>query len=245
MLIKLFAEPLPLFFLVSFLGAVVAFWRRRLGASIVGLGIVALYAVSTPYLGARLLAGLEVHAPLAIDDAAPAEAIVVLAAGIRREAPEFGAEIGDALVLERLRYAAFLQRRTGLPVLVSGGAVRPGDSVLADVMAADLERDFGLGVRWRERRSRTTFENARETAAILQGAGIGPVLLVTHAWHMPRAAEAFERQGVAVIPAPTGYTSLDETAEAGDFVPQARALLLSSYAAHEWIGRLWYALARY
>ena len=64
-----------------------------------------------------------------------AQAIVVLGAGKRTHAPEFGGETVNRLALERLRYAATLARETRLPMLVSGGAPA-GDTPEASLMEA-------------------------------------------------------------------------------------------------------------
>ena len=57
------------------------------------------------------------------------------------------------------------------------GQRRPAwQSSLAALMSRALQEDFGVPVRWREERSRNTFENALFSAAMLRQAGIGPAL---------------------------------------------------------------------
>jgi uncharacterized SAM-binding protein YcdF (DUF218 family) len=68
------------------------------------------------------------------------------------------------------------------------------------------------------------------------------VLLVTHAWHLPRASRECVRAGLEVVPAPTGMRHAPPL-EVGAFVPSARALRESALAVHEWLGALWYALS--
>ncbi|WP_164558180.1 YdcF family protein, partial [Pseudomonas viridiflava] len=89
--------------------------------------------------------------------------------------------------LERLRLAARLSKASGLPVLTTGGLHYDEPPSEAAIMAQSLQDDFGVAVRWQEGLSRTTWENARLTAGILQPQGIKRVVLVTQAWHMPRA----------------------------------------------------------
>lgn len=135
-----------------------------------------------------------------------AEAIVVLGGGRNLHAPEYGGETASYWSLERARYAAKLQRETGLPILVSGG--RPGDRGVrteADIIAGILRDEFGVPVRWTETESHDTRENARNTAALLQQHGVQRVLLVTHASHMDRALALFREAGVDAVPMATGY----------------------------------------
>ena len=141
----------------------------------------------------------------------------------------------------RRRYGARLAHETGLPVLVSGGLPRADLPAHAELMRDALERDFGVPVRWLESRSRDTFENARESAAILRRDGIGKAYLVTHAWHMPRAVAAFARTDLVVVPAPTGFRAAP-TWDWQTFTPSPKALRESGWALHEWLGRAWYLL---
>ena len=75
-------------------------------------------------------------------------------------------------------------------------------------MKAALETDFAVPVAWSEDASRTTWENAVFTARLLRPAGIETVVLVSQAWHLPRAIWAFERVGVAALPWPAPRTVL-------------------------------------
>jgi hypothetical protein len=65
-------------------------------------------------------------------------------------------------------------------------------------------------------------------------------LLVTSAWHMPRARRAFEQAGLEVIAAPTGYTSITPSPMA--WVPSGQALRNTHIAMREWLGQAWYRL---
>jgi len=126
-------------------------------------------------------------------------------------------------------------------VLASGGALTPSIKPVGELMRDALAVEFRVPVRWTEAASRTTAENASLSAAILRPAGVTRVLLVTHAWHMPRAVAAFERAGFAVIAAPTRATSAPEW-RVENFLPSAGALQRSNYALHEWLGLAWYAV---
>lgn len=171
------------------------------------------------------------------------EAIVILSAGIYQAAPEYEGDTVDALTLERLRYGARLQRRSGLPILVTGGLFRHATQPLATLMREALVEDFGVPVRWVEGRALTTHENAEQSAAMLRAEGIKTIYLVTHAAHMLRSQEAFEQAGLAVVPAATVFTSINPDVSLRDMVPRTTSLARSFYALHELVGRLWYRVA--
>lgn len=218
--------------------------RRRAGLVLAWLGVAATLLLSAPASVGWLLNGLET-APV-VDAAAmrQAQAIVVLGAGKRRHAPEYGGETVNRWALERLRYAARLARTTGLPVLVSGGTPT-GDVPEAVLMQAALEEDFRVPVRWVEKVSLDTQQNARFSAVQLSAAGVRRILLVTHAVHMPRAQAAFEDAGLQVIPAPTawlGGTGADDQV-LGE-LPGPTSAYAGWYAVHEWLGLLAYRLTR-
>ena len=83
-----------------------------------------------------------------------------------------------------------------------------------------LEKEFRVPVRWIEEASGNTRENAYKSFAILKKDGISRIALVTHAWHMPRAAREFEQAGFKVIPAATAYTTRYKT-DLFAFIPTA------------------------
>jgi len=151
-----------------------------------------------------------------------------------------GATVG-AMTLERMRYAARLARATGLPLLVTGGVLDPDYRPVARSMEDVFTHDFGLAPRWVEDRSADTGENAARSAAMLRADGVEAVVLVTHAWHMPRARAAFLRRGLRVTPAPCCFRA-PAALELSALVPSGKALRESYWGLHEWLGRAWYAL---
>lgn len=217
-------------------------WRHA-GSIVAGAALALLVFLSSNAGAGFLVRPLEAMAtPLRDPGNAGAQAIVVLAAGRLRAAPEYGErDIPDHIALARLRYAAHLQRRTGLPILVSGGAPRPGATRLADAMAAALREDFGVPVRWVEGRSRNTAENAAFSAALLRVDEVERVLLVTDAMHMERARTVFQRTGLKVTDAPTMFFG-EQARGLGAWVPSAEGMRRSWYASYELIGIAWYRL---
>ncbi len=207
------------------------------------LGLVSLYVSSIPASADWLRGWLETSPPVSLEHSA-AEAIVVLGADRRHGAMEYGGDTIVGLGLERLRYAAWLQKKTGLPVLASGGPAE-GEAVPEAELMRGILKEFGVEVAWMEKESRNTYENGLFSSRLLKGVGIGEVLLVTHAWHMPRAREAFERAGLRVIPAPTGAMAPGHVMDFRDWLPSASALRMSYLALHELLGRCWYRYRYY
>lgn len=171
------------------------------------------------------------------------QAIVVLGGGAWRYTPEYGGiTVPSPASLTRLAYASYLVRRTGLPVLVSSGyGARPEESEAA-AMRWSLEA-AGIATRWVEDKSTNTRENATLSAAILKPDGVTKVLLVTSATHARRATRAFEKAGLQVLSAPTGYSELGPR-EQGllAVVPTSARFQDSSDALRALLGEVWYRL---
>jgi uncharacterized SAM-binding protein YcdF (DUF218 family) len=168
------------------------------------------------------------------------EAIVVLGGGLQPNAPEYGqAQLSDSSV-RRLHYAAFLARRSGLPLAFSGGkgwADAQSSSTEAELAALWLKQ-LGLAApKWLDAQSKDTAGNALFMARLLQSQGVQRIALVTHASHMPRAKLEFEAAGFTVLPAPTQFIG----AQYGmglDWFASAQGLLHSRRVLHEILGLL-------
>lgn len=228
----------------------VAWWLRkrfpRLAASCFVLGLGGLWLMSLPVTvqwSARLL-----EREPALSEAQWAglarrvDAIVVLGAGREQADSTWGGDQPSSLALERLRYAARLAKASGLPLLVSGGLHYGQPPSEAALMAQVLLRDYGVTVRWQEGLSRTTWENATHSTALLRNDEVARVLLVTQAWHMPRARWCFEQVGFQVLPAPLGFLGVANARPAGGWLPEGKALWQSGQLLHEALGLLAYPL---
>jgi uncharacterized SAM-binding protein YcdF (DUF218 family) len=231
--------PPGLFILVALVGLAFARTRVRAGATIALVSLLALLALCLPVVSTFLIQSLEQPYSDPAGDKSGG-AIVVLGGGSYHRAPEYEGDTVGRMTLERLRYGALLQRRTGKPILVSGGNPASAQTSEAEQMKNAL-KEFGASVKWSEDRSFNTYENALFTRDILLKAGIRSVYLVTHAWHMPRARMAFERAGLHVIPASTAYHTR-RGVRLLDFIPSAHALDDSYYFFHEVLGMVWYRL---
>lgn len=227
--------PPGLFVFPIIVGLLLVRRTRRAGLLLAWSGTLALVVFSIPIVADGFSRSLET-APL-YKGPQGAQAIVILGGGMRRKPPEFGErDTVDRTTLERLRYGARLHRATGLPVLTTGGLWGNG---LAEgqAMKESLEEDFGIKVRWVEPRARDTSENAEYSAAILRGAGVRRIVLITHAGHLPRSIQAFARHGLEVVPAPMGHTGQEEIPWRR-YAPSFTALWRSSIAFYELWGNV-------
>lgn len=220
---------------------------RRSGRWLLYAGTALLAALSLPVVAIQLMEPLEPYPALDPNAALPSgvKGILVLGAGIAESGAEYDGPTLDRISLQRARYAARLHRATGLPIYVTGGALESDDPAVGDLMSRSLREEFQVPVAGLENRSRTTWENGANSRAMLARDGIPRVLLVSSAWHLPRAMAVCEWAGIDAVPAPTGAVSTPNwRAQIGfaDWLPSAHALSNSAFAIHEYIGRLWYLI---
>jgi len=228
--------PLLLMFLAGLLAH--RFWRQaRAVVLFSSLAMWLLACDATAYGLNRLL--LSTYAPVSAELAAQAQAMVVLGGGVDQFAPEYGGEELTEAAYKRLAYAAYLTKRTPLPLLYAGGkGWAAADTQLhseAEVAAHTMTRDFGLQIQWLDSDSRDTRENALRAYAVLSPLDKKRILLVTHDWHMQRSLRNFQQAGFEVTPAPVGYLQPPVNMPI-DYLPTANGLRHSVWVLREWLG---------
>lgn len=243
-IIEFLILPPGIFFVLLIPGLLLLKRNTALAKVLLWSGLLILYLSSTSLVSGFLIEKLEMYPALAAKDLRQhkAGAIVILASEREKDAKEYGGDSVGINTLLRIRYGAFLQRKTGLPILVTGGLVLDEDGKsLAQTMAESLAEDFHAGEIWLEDKSRTTAENAFLSKKLLSQKQVGRVFLVTQAWHMPRAVAIFEKAGLNVIPAPTAFKS-GQPFEVSGFLPNANSINTTRSALHEMLGLLWYKI---
>jgi uncharacterized SAM-binding protein YcdF (DUF218 family) len=213
----------------------------RIGRRLTWASLTALILFGMPVVSYSMLLALESGFSTQPPADHPPQAIVVLGADVIRARQEKLGVRPGLLTLDRLRTGAALHRRTGLPILVTGGTTQPDTPPVGLVMEESLKDDFQTPPRWVEDKSLDTWENARFSAAMLRAEGITSIYLVTHAWHMRRSLLAFQGTGLTVTAAPTSFDD-PLGPDLGDFLPRASGWQTSYFAMHEWIGYAWYKL---
>lgn len=232
------AGPLILFVAALFLRR----YRPRLGYSVACFSLCILYLSATPLVSQSLIRALEPQTALNlnISQQEPTAIVVIAGPDLYFDAPEYDErDTAGSGMLMRLRYAAKLQRETGLPLAVIGGDGLGRGIAAAEYMQQILEQEFQVPVRWVNGASKHTFDNARYSYEALAESGIEQIYLVSHAWHLKRAVLAFEAVGFKVIPAPTVFvmsSGLDQGLLM--LLPRAGAMVDTNWAMHELLGLL-------
>lgn len=241
----------PLCWLFLALTALVALvrWRPRARgwqACCSALVLVSIMAM-TPWVANLMVLSLEDQVkPSPVCRARSPAVAVVLAGGVDRKAHDV--ENYSVLTLASRRRAEAAARwwreAPGRQLVLSGGSGWSGSPPEARLMAAYLR---ALGVPEEamrlETRSRTTWENARQLAA-LKPALPREVVLVTSALHMPRADLSLRQAGFSPCPLPTDerYAAYQH---AGFLMPDSGGLVKTEAVLHEWVGMLAYHLYDY
>ena len=205
-----------------------------------------LSLICTPAVSHLACGSLEWHYRPTYERPDDAEAIVVLAGSLRPpDDVQTEAELGDSTIGRCLHAARLYHRGRRCPIVVSGWKPHPGipGPSLAELMREFLIRNgVAEGDVLMENRSQTTYENAVETGNLLRDRGIGKVVLVTDAMHLPRALGCFRAQDVDVVPSGCRFQATRFKWSVFTFLPRTGAAEKFQQAAHEWLGLAWYRL---
>ena len=240
----------PVFWLALWWGVallVISRWRRA-AMGMLWLGLAVLGLLGFEALPHALLRPLENQYPVPTAAVVDRHVGVVVLGGATQHPRSYQAHaqvpLGEAA--ERMSLpVGLLREHPKLALVFSGGE---GRLWATGVTEAELARAFyrEQGVELArvtlEAGSRNTRENARQVVALLGARCQEPWLLVTSAWHMPRAVAEFESLGCRVTPYPVDF----RTGASTDWSEYAlaRSLMLWQTALHEWLGLAVYALTR-
>jgi uncharacterized SAM-binding protein YcdF (DUF218 family) len=232
---------------VLLLLALLLLWRRRYraGGASLSLGLLVLWAFSTPLLADRLVAALEKDWPdLPVAQVSSADAILVLGGAFSTGNGQFTYPSAGTAV-DRYWHAARLFHAGRAPrVITSGGRPphRTGGMTEAEAGAVFLA-DMGVpsDAMIIEPRALTTRDHVIQLAPILERHNISSLLVVTSASHMRRAVATLSHLDVPIIPVATGFSVVyTHEFRLKRLLPSAGALVRSTRAMHEFIGLLYY-----
>jgi uncharacterized SAM-binding protein YcdF (DUF218 family) len=190
----------------------------------------------------------EIH-PQNIASVSPTHIGIVLTGGLANdpESIRHGSYIGHAS--DRMWQAARLYKAGKIKKIVISGGDNSKDSVkIENEIARRFLRDFGVpdSLIIQEIKSLNTYENAKFTAAILKKNNIrDSVILITSAYHMPRAMACFKKQNIKVIAFSADPICTFWKITFKDFLPDSEELFKSKLLVKEWLGMLAYKLMGY
>ncbi|MCB2102366.1 MAG: YdcF family protein [Rhodobacterales bacterium] len=241
-------EPANLLLGLLGLGALLALApgrAGRFGRGLLGLGLLAAVTVAVVPLGTWMIAPLENRfPPTPVTD--PVDGIIVLGGVLD---PALSADRGQVQLggaADRVtEMVALARRHPDARILYSAGS---GDPLRPDLKEAPLVgrllADMGVapGRVWLEDQARNTRENAARARELMAPQPGQRWLLVTSAFHMPRAVGVFRAVGWPVIAHPVDYMTPTDALDGrrGWFPGLGGGLGRLSLAVHEWLGLLVY-----
>ncbi len=234
-----FADPGNALLLALLLGfSLWGFGLRRVGKTLVGLTVLGMVIVSLVPFGAWMIASLENRFPKP-QSTGKVDGIVVLGGVLSpdvsaaRGTPAFGSAVERITESARLAIA-----HPDAQVLYTGGS---GSITQTELREADYVSTLyaQLGVPQArltlDRDARNTAENASIGYRLMQPKEGETWLLVTSAFHMPRAVGVFRNVGWNVVPYPVDFnTTPDPTYDAPMSLTKGLGGL--SRGLHEWLG---------
>ena len=245
--LDILAAPLTWAIALPLLGL---FLRRRRAGLAVGMALssvaVLVFFSLEPVAGA-LVRWVESGARRTFKPGATYDAVIVLGGIVDADASFRSGDLELTEPVERiLRAAELLKSGQARMVLLSGGLMypRPGAPSEAERLATWLvEQGIDPDRIVVEGRSLNTHENAVESARIVTARGWKKLLLVTSAWHAPRAFASFRAAGLEPDVLPVDHHATDGS-YAGIW-PRAAALAVSTDMLRELVGRAVYRIAGY
>jgi uncharacterized SAM-binding protein YcdF (DUF218 family) len=212
--------------------------RLRLGLAITAAVVLLIF--SNGVVANLLLAPLETKYPRPKNMKPPA-AIVMLSGVLSRS------QVGDSYFefnahadrfIEILRLANRFPKAT---LIFTGGpgALNRGSLGEARILG-QLTQELGIKKEriLLDKLSRNTYENAKETAVFLKTKNSGSTILITSAFHLPRAVACFKKQGIEVVPWGVDYLRTANGPSA--WIPSLWSLHRSYKAIKEYVGMLAY-----
>jgi uncharacterized SAM-binding protein YcdF (DUF218 family) len=238
----------PSNFIIAFcvLGLGLIFWRRRMGGWLLACCVAAFLIFGFSPIGAILLLPLETRFPPWNPDTGDPTGIIVLGGGVD---PELTAARGTPALNSsgaRIVVAAELAHRYPKTRLIYvGGNARLRSSNLSEAdVAENIFKNLGIGEDrlQLERKSRNTDENVRFSVQLVDPKLGERWLLVTSAFHVPRAMGLFRKAGFTLDPYPVDWRTSGWSDAYKFQTDWISGLDLSDTAVHEWLGLIVYRL---
>ncbi len=211
--------------------------RSRIASWLLLSAAVIAYLGAIRPVGNALLGPLERrHSPLQEEELLPeVRHVVVLGSSYfpRDDLPVTSA-IDDAGLVRIVEGVRLVKRLDSVHLVVLGGA--PAGRAPPAAGYARIARELGVSdallIVLDE-----PLDTGAEARAVFEAIGEAPFLLVTSAYHMPRAMKLMQRAGARPIAAPTGHRVIWSSGrDLRDFLPNSSGLRKTERAMHEYLG---------
>jgi len=210
--------------------------------------LVILYLAGIPFIGDRLIGSLESPYPAVPPSQVEAADAIVVLGGI------FGPPVTEGMLPnvgeagERLEAGIVLTQLNKAPWLIFTGGRLPWENRShlegEDSKAQALARGVPSKKIIVTREVANTADEARAVADLMREHDWHRMILVTTAWHMPRAVLLFKRAGVDCMIFPVDFRcNATRTTGLLDFIPNAGALTNTETALREYYGYWFYSVA--
>ncbi|GEO14243.1 YdcF family protein [Microvirga aerophila] len=244
-----FATPSNLLISLVLLGLLLSLFGRlrRVGTGLALTAAIATLALGLSPIASYIMVPLEERFPPFQDDGAPIDGIILLGGSVEAaDSAARGRIVANESAERVLDTIQLAYRYPGAKLLIvgGGGTVFTNGTAEAPIIASYL-RTVGIDPARLlvEDQSRSTFENAtyaREVAKPREGERW---LLVTSAWHMPRAVGVFEKAGFPVVPYPVDFRTGGSFTDMRPFAFVSDGLRRLDVGTKEWAGLIAYYVA--
>lgn len=238
-LLPLLLSPIVVVILLAAWGA----WRKRRGPML--LALLLLYLASMPIVAKSLVRLSEQDAVRLTAASQPrVDAIVVLSGMLKTVASSDGTttEWGD---FDRFLGGVELYQaaRANRLIFTAGALPWQPKAIPEGVYLKQFAERMGIPAGHMEVSdlAGNTEQEARAVRRLMPD-NQPSILLVTSAFHMPRAVHTFRHAGFEVHPYPVDFLSSVAERTPMDYLPSAHDLRLTDIAVREWIGRAYYRL---
>jgi uncharacterized SAM-binding protein YcdF (DUF218 family) len=231
----------PLFFIISLIIFGLIIGSKKISLT----GVIILVILSMPIVSDKLIAYLEsdyeLIKPSKVESA---DAIVVLSGMVKTIQTKNGLDYEWGEAADRIFAGIDLFKSNKAPVLILTGGKLPWS---IGVPEGEYLRDVAidLGVPKKDILITENVENTDQEAKAIKKILLldnPKVILVTSAFHMPRAQLVFEAAGINVIPFPVDFIIGAEKLTFMSFIPSAGSFSSTSFFVREMIGRTYYSL---
>ena len=237
--LPLIVSPLFFVFIIILIGTFLKSKKISL------FGLLVLIFCSLPIISNKLIFYLEKDFSLKdISSVSKADAIVVLSGMIRviKNKENLDYEFGDSI--DRILSGIDLFKQDKAPLLILTNGKLPWS---VGIPEGEYLKKFSIKFGVPEEKIlltdnvQNTEQEAKSIKKLLNSDDI-KIILVTSAFHMPRAKKVFEATNIRVVPFPVDFRNSVKKITFLDFIPSAVSLNKTSKFVREMIGRLYYNL---